>query len=140
MGVRRVLREKVKFSASNQKTGEADLFEQFLQLKESEGLYGVFPGALKVVATMDQLVTVQGPLRLPGNIIPENCQVSLSVLKNGKVLERESMEFPVGRRGVAAFLASLAQERPTLYGLIAVVIAMAIGLLMGFVFKGMGAH
>ncbi len=134
------LREQVKFSASDQKTGEADLFEHFLKLKESEGLYGVFPGALKVVATMDQVVTVQGPLSLPGNIIPENCQVSLSVLKNGKVLERESMEFPVGRRGVAAFLASLAQERPTLYGLIAVVIAMAIGLLMGFVFKGMGGH
>jgi Putative transmembrane protein (Alph_Pro_TM) len=134
------LREQAKFSASNQKTGEEDLFEQFLKLKESEGLYGVFPGALKVVATTDQVVTVQGPLKLPGNIMPENCQVSLTVLKNGKVVEQESMAFPVGRRGVAAFLSSLAQQRPILYGLFAVVVAMAIGLLMGFVFKGMGAH
>ena len=134
------LQEKVKFSGSIPETGESELFKQFLGLKEREGLYGVFPGALKAVSTMDHEVNVQGQLHLPGNIKPGDYRVDLSVLNKGKVIERRSIEFSVVMRQVAAFLSFLAQQYPTLYGILAVTIAMAMGLLMGFVFRGRGAH
>jgi hypothetical protein len=134
------LREQVKFSGSIPQTGESDLFKQFVEFKESEGLYGVFPGALRVASTQDNEMRVQGQLHLPGNIKPGEYRVDLSVLDNGKIVERKSIEFSVVMRQLAAFLRSLAMQHPTLYGLLAVVIAMAMGLLMGFVFKGRGGH
>ncbi len=134
------LRKQVKFSGKLPKSGETDLFAQFVKLKESEGLYGVFPGALKVVETLDWGVRVEGHLRLPGDLRPENYHLSLSVFKGDKVLEQRTIELRVVMRQLAAFLASLAQDRPTLYGFLAVAIAMAMGLLMGILFKGRAGH
>ena len=134
------LRDEVKFSGSVPDPGEADLFTQYLKLKESEGLYGEFPGAFKVVATHDQVETVQGQFRLPGNVKPEDYELSLTAVKDGRVVERRSIKIQVVMRQLTAFLVSLAQQRPTLYGFLAVAIAMMAGLLMGFLFKGRGAH
>jgi hypothetical protein len=134
------LRERVKFSGSLPKPGEDDLFEQFVKLKESEGLYGEFPGGFKAVATQGRFERLQGHLKLPGNVRPENYELTLSVVKDGRVIERRSLAFPVVMRQVTAFLASLAQQRPTLYGFLAVFIAMVTGLLMGFLFRSRGAH
>jgi hypothetical protein len=89
---------------------------------------------------MDHEVKVQGQLHLPGNIKPGDYRVDLSVLNNGEVIEQRSIEFSVVMRRVAAFLSFLAQQCPTLYGILAVTIAMAMGLLMGLVFKGRRAH
>jgi hypothetical protein len=134
------LRGEIKFSGSVPDPGEADLFAQYLKLKESEGLYGEFPGGLKVVATQDKLETIQGQFRLPGNIKPEDYELSLTVLKDGRIVEQRSMKIQVVMRQLTAFLVSLAQQRPTLYGFLAVAIAMMAGLLMGFLFKGKGGH
>jgi Putative transmembrane protein (Alph_Pro_TM) len=134
------LREQVKFSGKIPKAGEAFLFEQFLKLKESQGLYGIFPGALKVVDTHGQVVRVEGHFTLPGNIRPETYQVNLCVLNNGKIVERRSAEFPVEMKRLAAFLVTLAYQHGTLYGLLAVFTAMATGFLMGHLFKSKRAH
>jgi hypothetical protein len=134
------LREQVKFSGAIPEAGNPFLFEQFLKLKESEGLYGVFPGALKAVGTDGDVMTVEGHFRLPGNIKPDTYHVSLCVLNNGKIVERRSIEFPVEMKLVAAFLVSLAHRHATLYGVLAVFIAMVTGFLMGHVFKGKRAH
>ena len=134
------LQEEVKFSGAIPKGGNAFLFEQFLKLKESQGLYGVYPGALKVVGTHDKLVRVEGHLTVPGSIKPGKYQVTLCVLKNGKIIERRAIDLPVRMRRVAAFLASLAYRHGTLYGFLAVFIAMVMGFLMGCLFKGKRAH
>jgi hypothetical protein len=134
------LREQVKFSGQIPAAGVGFLFDQFLKLKESQGLYGIFPGALKVVDTHGQVVRVEGRLTVPGNIKPEKYQVNLCVLNSGKIVDQRSAEFPVEMKRVAAFLVSLAYQHGTLYGFLAVFTAMATGFLMGILFKSKRAH
>lgn len=116
------------------------LFHEFVKLKESEGLYGIFPKSLKVVDTSHNQKTVQGQFMLPSNVAPGKYRVSVSVLNGGDVLDQRSVELTVRMKGLAAFLTALAHHHATLYGLLAVAIALATGFVTGFVFKGKGTH
>jgi Putative transmembrane protein (Alph_Pro_TM) len=134
------LKNIIRFSGKLPKTGTDVLFEQFLQLKESEGLYGIFPGAIKVNETNSEGVKIEGNINLPSNIAPGTYQVVLSVVKDEKLLEQEITEFTVEMKGLPKLLSSLAFEHALLYGSLAVIIAIVSGFLMGFVFGGKGAH
>jgi hypothetical protein len=134
------LREQIKFSEPNHKPGELDLFSQFIKLKELERLYGEYPGAIKVVALTDKVQEIRGQLKLPGNVRPEEYVLSISVLKEGQILEQRHIKLHVVMEHLTVFLYSLAQRHPILYGFLAVAVAMAMGLLTGIVFKGKGAH
>ncbi len=115
-------------------------FNSLSKLKESEGLYGVFPNSLKVVGSSDDRSTVEGQLMLPSNIAPGKYNILLSVLNSGKLLDQTSLELPVDMVGLPGILASLAYQHAVLYGLIAVIIAIVTGFAMGFLFKGKAAH
>jgi hypothetical protein len=134
------LQKQIKFLGSIPDKGAGVLFEQFVKLKESEGMYGLFPGSLKPVHASNDRETVEGRLMLPSNIAPGSYSISLSVLNSGKLLEQRSAKLTVEMRGLPAFLASLAYQHAILYGLVAVIIAIVTGFVMGFVFKGKGAH
>ncbi len=134
------LQKRIEFTGAIPKEGVGVLFEQFVKLKESEGLYGVFPQSLKPVRTSDDHAKVEGQLMLPSNIAPGNYRIVLSVLNNGKLLEQESVEFPIDMTGLPGFLAALAYRHAILYGLAAVVIAIVTGFVMGLLFTGKGAH
>jgi hypothetical protein len=57
------------------------------------------------------------------------------------VAARTTTELQVKQVGLPAFISKLAFERGALYGLLATIIAIAAGLLMGVIFKGeKGAH
>lgn len=120
--------------------GKTFLFRQLVKLKEREGLYGVFPGALKVKSLPNGREEVEGHVALPGNIAPGDYRIVLSVFNHGKLLEQRTTELSVQMAGLTAILVSLAHQRALLYGLLAVAIAIATGFAMGFVFKGKGAH
>jgi hypothetical protein len=134
------LRKQIKFIGSIPGGGTRVLFDQFVKLKESEGLYGVFPESLKPVHVSNGRETVEGRIMLPSNIAPGNYNIVLSVYNSGKLLEQSSVELPVEMKGLPFFLASLAYQHALLYGLVAVVIAILTGFVMGFVFKGKSAH
>lgn len=134
------LRKQMKFLGSIPGGGTRVLFDQFIKLKESEGLYGVFPKSLKPVRASDGRETVEGQIMLPGNIAPGNYNIVLSVYNSGKLLEQKSVELPIEMKGLPFFLASLAYQHAVLYGLVAVVIAIVTGFVMGYVFKGKSAH
>jgi hypothetical protein len=135
-----VLRKQVKLSGAMPKGGKDKLFQQFIKLKESEQLYGVFPGALKLISTSDNRARVEGQFALPDKIPPANYKIHFFVLNSGKVVEHNTTEFPVEMRGMPAILASLAYDHATLYGLVAVIIAILAGFIMALIFKGKGAH
>ncbi len=134
------LKARVQFQGSIPKEGAGHLFGQLVKLKESEGLYGIFPGSLKIVSDSKGLSKIQGELALPSDIAPGVYRISLSILNSGKSEEISFVDFPVEMRGLPSVLASLAHEHATLYGLLAVFIAIVTGFAMGFVFKGKGAH
>ena len=135
------LEKHVNFSGSSPIEDSAEVFRQFLKLKESGGLYGVFPGSIKTLPGVSaDRSTVEGKLQLPGKISPGNYQICLYVLNKGSLAEKQCIDFPVTMEGLPAILATLAHHHATAYGLLAVFIALVTGFLTGFVFKGKGAH
>jgi hypothetical protein len=135
------LQKQVKFSGSELGAESSEIFQQFLKLKEHGGLYGVFPGSIKVLpATSGDRSTIEGTIKLPGKISPGNYQICLYVLNKGSLAEKTCVDFPVTMEGLPAILASLAYSHATAYGLLAVFIAIVTGFVTGFVFKGKGAH
>ncbi len=135
------LQKQVKFSGSAPIEDSTEVFRQFLKLKESGGLYGVFPGSIKVLpgAYADRS-SIEGKIQLPGKISPGNYQICLYVLNKGSLAEKKCVDFEVVMEGLPAILSSLAHHHETVYGLLAVFIALVTGFLTGFVFKGKGAH
>ncbi len=134
------IENRAQFQGNLPEGGKEVLLKQYLKLKESEGLYGLFPGALKVEETRDDQSTVTGQLRMPSNIAVGDYQIMISVFRNGKLLRQKSTQLKVDVKGVTAFLLSLAYRHAALYGLLAVVVAIIAGFGMGFVFKGKSAH
>jgi len=120
---------------------EIDLFfKEFMALKKSEELYDAFPGTLKIANSPAGQETLKGTFALPAKVPPGHYQVRLSIIKDGKVLEQKNEELEVKMVGFPALLASLAYEHAAFYGILAVVIAIATGFLMGFLFKGKAEH
>jgi hypothetical protein len=121
---------------TDQEKGE--FFQQFLQLKEGEGLYASGKEPLKKSKAMGDSVPVRGEFRLPANIKPGSYEVCLSVIREGQVIARNCGEVKVVMVSFPAMLSTLAYQHGATYGILAVVIAIIVGFAMGFLFKGGG--
>ncbi len=129
------LSQHIKFTGMISAGEEKDFLRQFLKLKERDGLYGAFPGALKAAGGK-----LTGSFRLPARVAPGTYQVRLSVVKDGRRVDEVPGEITVKMVGFPAMLSAMAYEHGAWYGLIAVFIAIFAGFIMGFLFKGKGAH
>ncbi len=137
----KALQTRASFSGAIPKDKADLLFGQFVKLKESEGLYGSFPGTLKIESSGSEHEKFTGSLRLPSNIVPGNYKVTLTVLQNNQPVGNRSADLQVVMTGLPKLLTSLAFEHSGLYGLIAVIVALITGIAVGVVFKGKGgAH
>jgi len=134
------LKTRVTLSGQVQDRQRDEFFEQFLKLKESEGLYTIFPAPLKKSPAAGGLVPVQGEFRLPTNIKPGSYQVCLSVIQEGRITTKECGDLKVTMVGFPAAIATLAYQHGAIYGILAVVIAVVTGFAIGFIFKGGGGH
>jgi hypothetical protein len=119
------------------RAGEAHVLSQeFFDLKMSQKLYGLFPGALTSSAGPGGQKLVQGRFRLPSRIATGDYQVHLIVLRNRRILFRRQTDLKVDLVGFPALLSNLAYKHSFIYGLLALVIAFGAGLLIGVIFKG----
>lgn len=134
------LKRGVEFSGSMPKGGTDALFNQFVELKESEGLYGISPESLKVSGTSGDRDRLSGVLRIPAKIAPGTYKCCLSVIDKGSVVEHKCLDLSVSMRGLPDMLSSLARQHGIMYGLSAVFIALVTGFVIGFVFKSKGGH
>jgi Putative transmembrane protein (Alph_Pro_TM) len=119
---------------------QAEFQAQFLDLKESEGLYAALPGALKVSRAEGGRASLRGTFHLPANVKPDTYKVCLSVIRQGQVLDKQCNDFTVKMVGFPSLLSTLAYEHGAFYGILAVVIAIFTGFSMGYLFKGGGGH
>jgi Putative transmembrane protein (Alph_Pro_TM) len=133
------LESRLTFSGTLDSHEKDRFFHELIELKESEGLFGITTGALKIkpVAGGER---VSGSFRLPAKVAPGEYQVRLSVIQDGKLTEQQTETIKVDMVGFPAAMAALAFNHAALYGLIAVLLAIAVGFLMGFMFKDKGGH
>ena len=120
---------------------EQDKFKhQFLELKETQKLYGAWPEGLKVSPAGAGRQKVTGKFWVPSNIKPNTYKVCLTTVREGLAVDKVCLDMPVQMVGFPAFLMTMAYEHAALYGLLAIIIAIVVGAIMGYLFKGGGGH
>ena len=126
---------KVSFKGRVKAVTSAELFHEFIRLKQGEGLYGVYPGGVNLSPAGDEYDVAGTSFWLPTRIAPGTYQLCLTAVGKGQTVQRQCVPLEVAMDGFPAFLSSLARNSGVLYGLFAVAIAMATGLLTGVIFK-----
>jgi uncharacterized protein (TIGR02186 family) len=134
------LKSQIHFRGTLEEREKDRFFKEFLELKMSEGLYAFLPGAIKVSPVSGEGRVFTGNFRLPAKTPPGDYQVRLSLIKDSRLANRQTARLEVRMVGFPSLFASLAYEYAALYGLLAVVIAIATGFIMGFLFKGKAEH
>jgi hypothetical protein len=129
-----------RFQGSFQKGEESLVFREFVRLKEGSGLYGKFPGAAHVVALGGDRYQAQATFPINTRIAPGHYRVRLTAVKDQQIVQRSEVPWRVELAGTPAFLTYLAMRRPILYGLLALGLAVMLGLLSGILFKQRGKH
>ena len=111
-------------------------FSEFFKYKESNNLYSFSTGGIDV-NNGDYNTVFQWPFQAaPGKYI-----VTVYSAKDGKVIEKAESEVVVEQAGIIKMLSNMAQNNGSMYGIIAIVIALAAGFGVGMIFgKSGGAH
>jgi hypothetical protein len=110
------------------------LLEEFVNLKESESLYGLLPNAIQVEPGGDK-DSFEGRFWLPPKVPLGDYEVRLLLFKGDEILRGNPIKIKVVTVGLPAIMSSLALRHPTLYGFLAVFVAIATGLLIGVIFR-----
>jgi hypothetical protein len=133
------LEREAKFSGQLRPAERDTIFREFLQLKERDKLYRLYPGGLKIVTADTGGWQAQASFHLPSRLKPGTYSVALWTVRDGQIGERLDGSFEVRRQGLPEFLHSLAVGHGVFYGFLAVAIAMLVGMLTGLVFHRTGA-
>jgi len=122
--------------SSEQTVLERD-FEEFLKLKESENLYSYHEGGVKLEPGPSGTMRVSAECLLPTKTPWGEYEVRLFGFKAGigELLRAEPLQ--VAPVGMTARVSNLAQNQGLLYGILAVIIALGVGLLTGLAFARM---
>ena len=117
------------------------LFDEFVKLKQKSGLYGIFPGLVAYGTPSGGEKTFQCTLTLPSALPTGTYRLEVIAVKDHSIVSRATREIEAKEVGIPAFISRLAFDHGTLYGVLAVIIAVLAGLLTGVLFKGeKGAH
>ena len=116
------------------------LFKEFLKLKKKEGLYAVHRGEIQYSQEKDGEKSYEAALRIPAKIPPGQYRVKVSALNSGSVIGEASEYLTVRESGMPAYLSSFSLKHGLLYGILAILTAIAAGLLMDTLFGRKGSH
>lgn len=117
------------------------IFKEFLKLRESEGLYAIQTGSVKYGTSQGGGKSFQAALEIPPRLTPGKYLVEVFAVKEGSVAARTARELKVSQVGLPSFLTTLAYKRGGIYGVLATIVAIVAGLLIGVIFKGAkGGH
>ncbi|SDE71373.1 conserved hypothetical protein [Paracoccus isoporae] len=100
-----------------------DFTEAMIVSRIADGSYRLDEGAVRLAR--DTLF--RADFRLPANLIEGDYKIRIFLLRNGRVVDSYSAPLDVRKVGVERWLHRLAFERPLLYGLLSLLIAVAAG-------------
>jgi hypothetical protein len=132
------LEKEAEFSGSLKPSEDDIIFNEFVQLKERDKLYHLYPGGLKISQISPDQWQAMADFHLPSRVKPGTHHITLWIVRNGAVIDRLDDSFEVRQQGMPELLHSLAMKHGIFYGFMAVVIAMTVGLLTGFASRRRG--
>ena len=116
-------------------------FDDFLKLKEKDGLYQILPqsgGYIRDAQNGGRVVEI--PLPLVAKAETGRYTVTMIGLKNGRKDSIAEGTFEISKTGLPAFLYKLANQHALAYGIAAAILATLCGLAVGAVFSGKTGH
>ncbi len=119
-----------------------DLAQEFLKLKQNQGLYASHQGEISFGQKSGTEKSFNAAVWIPPRIPPGEYQVQVMEIHNGITVGNSMDRLKVKEQGIPFMISSLAFNHSLFYGFLAVLIAVAAGLMMDFFFgtgKG-GAH
>jgi uncharacterized protein (TIGR02186 family) len=118
----------------------SEFFPELIRLKESERLFQVSAGDVRMEPTPGGGRRVTALLTLPARAPAATYRVQLFGFRDGRLALRVEDAFTLSRGTVNAFVGALAREQGLVYGIVAVVVAVGAGLLVGLVFGSIEGH
>lgn len=115
-------------------------FGQFFKYMENRQVYNVQDGGIEL-SQKDGQQNYSSVFPWPYQARPGKYSVSVFSVKDGSVVESASAEVSVEQVGSVKMLYNMAKNNGGMYGVVAIIIALAAGFGVGLVFgKGGGAH
>lgn len=94
-----------------------------IRIREANGLYQVHEGAVEV----EQQTLFRASVALPANLTEGVYRTRIFLTRGGEVVSQFETPIDVQKVGLERFLFNLSRERPVIYGLMSLVIAIAAG-------------
>ena len=115
---------------------EERLTDEFIKLKNDEGLYSIKEGDIKIYKQKLFETYFYWPPKAPTG----KYNIEVYAVRNGRVILHDTETLMVEKVGVEAFVSNLAKNNGMIYGILSVAIAIGSGFAVGILFKGGGAH
>lgn len=109
----------------------AEFTDALIRKRRAAGLYSSRLGRIDL--TEDTLFKTR--IALPANLVEGNYSVRIFLVRDKSVIDAHTTEIPVQKVGLGRWIYSLAHERPTTYGLLAVFLAVITGWLASVLFR-----
>lgn len=118
-------------SATPPDTDPSDYRQGLVRLQRARGLYQEAPRGL--VLRPGGLFKAQ--VALPANAQPGAYRADVYLFRNGRLQASETATILISRQGVEQTVYALAQERPLIYGLFTVALALSAGWVAALIFR-----
>ena len=129
-------RMKLKFLKGKEESQDRDkIFNGYKKMKEKDSLYRIRENSIEV--TKKRLF--QHSFLFPDKACEGEYVAQTLVVKSGKIIGTSVDTIKIKKVGLEAWLTHTARENGLLYGIMAVCVAVAAGLFVGYIFKG-GGH
>ena len=113
---------------------------EYLKLKQRQGVVGLFEGAIQMRGASSDL-SFDAAIPWPAAAPAGRYRVIVRYVRDRKVVGEEGQPLEVAYVGLPRLVAHLAFDRSLEYGVLAVIIALGVGFVMGLVFKrGTAGH
>ncbi len=133
---REALFRQAEYSGEAGGAGPQAFFDGLIAHMADLGLYREQAGAVTI--KRDRLFRAE--LRMPSRAPVGEYRVVIRQVKDGAVVHRDRQSLQVARTGVEKWVFDLAYEHPAWYGLMAVLVALFAGWLVGMITRGEAEH
>ncbi|HID70985.1 MAG TPA: hypothetical protein EYP35_11180 [Desulfobacterales bacterium] len=117
---------------------KAFIFAEYVKLMEEAGVYTVNKSSIHYKDVENGQKSFSATLTIPSKMNAGEYMVEAVTVENGHVLGRSEKKLTLELSGLPKVIAALAFGYPLLFGIMAVFIAVATGLIIGTLFKGGG--
>jgi uncharacterized protein (TIGR02186 family) len=126
------LKQRIVFESDKPLSGWE--FDEFIKLKEHAGTYS-FDTPVELGPVKDDKQKLTADLPIPSAMPPGQYTIQLMCFRNGNLAESGEVQLLIEKSGLPLFLTTLGFDHAAVYGVLAIVVAMLAGIIMGIIFS-----